>query len=138
MSVSSLCYGKNRCSHCRDLHPTWETLAELMTAVAEDLVEAGGHEYTEEEYKHAKNVKLPVMVAKVDCVDHHDLCRQQSVMAYPTLRLFVNGERWKGGDYRGHRTVVAMSDYLQQVEDAHKTEIDSSADKNVGLAHQGT
>jgi thioredoxin domain-containing protein 5 len=127
-----------RCSHCRDLHPTWETLAEVMTAVAESLVDSRQHEYSEEEYEHAKKVELPVMVAKIDCVQHQDFCRKQNIMAYPTLRLFVDGERWKGGDYRGHRTVADMADYLSQVEDAHKTEINSSKEKNVELAHIGS
>lgn len=126
----------NRCSHCRDLHPTWETLAEVMTVVAENILEEQGHEYSDEEYEHAKRVQLPVMIAKVDCVTHKDFCARQSIMAYPTLRLFVDGERWKAGDYHGHRTVVAMADYLQQIEDAHKTQIESDKAKNVQLAHR--
>jgi len=126
------------CSHCRALHPTWETLAEIMTDVAEDIVNARQHDYSDEELEHAKRVELPVMVAKVDCVNHGDFCRRQGIRAYPTLRLFVDGVPWKGGDYRGHRTVVDMADYLQQVEDAHKTEIESDKDKTVELAHRGT
>lgn len=125
------------CSHCRDLAPTWETLAELMTDVAENLVADRAHEYSEEDLAHAKKLELPVMVAKVDCVVHQALCVQQEIMAYPTLRLFVDGERWKGGDYRGHRTLVEMADWLQQVEDSHKTELERDGSKNVGLAHQG-
>jgi len=124
------------CSHCRDLAPTWETLAELMTDVAEDLVRE--HEYTEEDLQHAKQLKLPVMVAKIDCVEHRQVCMEQEIMAYPTLRLFVDGVRWRGGDYRGHRTLVEMADWLQQVEDTHKTELEREGDKNVQLAHEGT
>lgn len=125
------------CSHCRDLAPTWETLAEMMTDVAENIVNQRRHEYSDEELEHAKKVELPVMIAKVDCVSHPDLCVAQEIRAYPTLRLFVDGERWKGGDYRGHRTLVEMADWLQQVEDAHKTEIESDKDKNVQLVHKG-
>lgn len=125
------------CSHCRDLAPTWETLAELMTDVAEDL--ARQHDYTDEELEHAKKVHIPVMVAKVDCVQHQKLCMDQNIMAYPTLRLFVDGERWRGGDYRGHRVLVDMADWLQQIEDTHKTESERGDDpKNVELAHLGT
>jgi thiol-disulfide isomerase/thioredoxin len=129
------------CSHCRQLAPTWETLAEVMTAVAEHLMDEEGehvHQYTDEELKHATKVKLPVMVAKVDCVSHDAFCRKQGIRAYPTLRLFVDGERWSGGDYRGHRTVVEMADYLQQVEDTHKTELEKEDPKNVRLAHDST
>jgi len=71
-------------------------------------------------------------------VVHGDFCRKQSIMAYPTLRLFVDGERWAGGDYRGHRTVLEMADYLQQVEDKHKTDMQNDKAKNVQLAHRGT
>ena len=127
-----------RCSHCRDLHPTWETLAELMTDVAEHIVNSKEHTYSEDEYGHAIRVELPVLVGKVDCVQHPQFCRSQMIMAYPTLRLFVDGEVWRGGDYRGHRTVAEMADYLKQVEDLHKTDSNSNKAKNVELVHRGT
>ncbi len=109
-----------------------------MTDVAEKIVNSKEHTYNEDEYGHAIKVELPVMVTKVDCVDHQDFCRDQGIMAYPTLRLFVDGERWRGGDYRGHRTVAEMADYLKQVEDLHKTDTNSNKDKNVELVHRGT
>ena len=109
-----------------------------MTDVAEKIVNSKEHTYNEDEYGHAIKVELPVMVAKVDCVHHQDFCRDQGIMAYPTLRLFVDGERWRGGDYRGHRTVAEMADYLKQVEDLHKTDTNSNKDKNVELVHRGT
>lgn len=124
------------CSHCRQLAPTWETLAEVMTDVAEHIVDQREHEYSEDELAHAKKVELPVMIAKVDCVDHKALCMTQQLMAYPTLRLFVDGERWPGGDYRGHRTVAEMADWLQQVEDKHKEELGDETKRNVQLAHK--
>jgi hypothetical protein len=58
-------------------------------------------------------------------------------MAYPTLRLFVDGERWKGGDYRSSRTLVDMADWLQQVEDTHKAEIGSEDNRTAMLALKG-
>ena len=112
-----------------------------MTAVAEDVVEEAmdekDHDYSKEDYEHALKVELPVLVAKVDCVKHEDLCRDQGIMAYPTLRLFVDGERWKAGDYRGDRTVVAMADYLKEIEDYHKTETNSTAERKVEFANTG-
>ena len=87
-----------------------------MTDVADKIVDERKHDYSEEELEHAKKLELPVMIARVDCVDHADFCRKQRIMAYPTLRLFVDGERWRGGDYRGHRTVVDFADYLKQIE----------------------
>ena len=77
------------------------------------------------------------MIAKVDCVDHAALCRQQGIMAYPTLRLFVDGERWRAGDYRGDRTIIQMTDYLRQIEDTHKSELEKDGQMNVELAHKG-
>mmetsp|Transcript_17358 Transcript_17358/g.32932 ORF Transcript_17358/g.32932 Transcript_17358/m.32932 type:complete len:520 (-) Transcript_17358:37-1596(-) len=124
----------NWCSHCRDLAPTWEVLAEVMSDVAERRVDQHEHEYSEEDYAHAKAIEMPVMIAKIDCVDHKELCQKEGIRAYPTLLLFVNGERWHGGGYRGSRTVVAMADWLRQVEDAHKEE-DENAPRKIGDAH---
>jgi hypothetical protein len=68
-----------------------------MTLVAEHIVDdAAPHNYTDEEYEHATRVALPVMIAKADCVTHQAFCSKQNIMAYPTLRLFVDGNRWKG------------------------------------------
>lgn len=116
------------CSHCKDLAPTWEVLAETMTEAAMELVDEqleDSHldhtDFTKEEYNEALKVKLPVMVAKVDCVVHKDLCFQQQIWAYPTLRLFVNGQ--PAADYRGDRTVLEMVHWLAHVEEQHKTQI---------------
>ena len=108
-----------------------------MRDVAEDLDEGIDREHTDEDYEHAKRVEMPVMITKVDCELHKELCQQQGIMAYPTLRLFVDGERWKGGDYRNDRTLVAMTDYLQQIEVTHKTDLGVEKEKNVQLAHKG-
>mmetsp|Transcript_6781 Transcript_6781/g.8787 ORF Transcript_6781/g.8787 Transcript_6781/m.8787 type:complete len:523 (+) Transcript_6781:194-1762(+) len=111
------------CSHCRQLAPTWEVLAKAMIDVAEDKVEEHNPDISDEEYEAAVKVHLPVMVAKVDCVIHKELCHKQMIQAYPTLRLFVDGERWKAGDYKGHRTVTEMVHWLTSVEDAYKEEV---------------
>lgn len=113
-----------------------ETLAEVMTDVAAHIVDQLDHDYSVEELAHAKKVELPVMIAKVDCVQHKDVCMTQRLMAYPTLRLFVDGEPWQGGDYRGHRTVAEMADWLQQVEDKHKEDLGDETKRNVQLAHE--
>ena len=126
------------CSHCRDLAPTWETLAELMTDAGEQLGKAHPDDYTDEEFEEAKKVELPVMIAKIDCVSHPHVCNvQEHIRAYPTLRLFVDGERWKGGDYRGHRTVLEMVEWLLWVEEQHKTNMDDD-ERTLQIAHEGT
>ena len=40
---------------------------------------------------------------------------EQGLRAYPTLRLFADGEKF-GSDYSGHRTIVDFTDYLATVE----------------------
>lgn len=118
------------CSHCRDLAPTWEVLAEAMTESAMEHVEETliknheelGHvhpdDMTDEEYEEALKVELPVFVAKIDCVVHQQLCFEQGIWAYPTLRLFVDGI--PKADYRGDRTVLEMIHWLELVEQSHK------------------
>lgn len=93
-------------------------------------------DFTEEEYDHAVKVSLPVMVAKVDCVENESVCRHQGIRAYPTLRLFVDGERWRAGDYRGDRTIIAMTDWLRGIEDTHKSETEKNVEHHVEKAHE--
>ncbi|KAG7341307.1 thioredoxin [Nitzschia inconspicua] len=104
------------CSHCRDLAPTWEKLAELMQDAGEHLAKHL-EDYTEEDYDMASKVELPVMIGKVDCVTHREVCEEHNIRAYPTLRLFVDGEPWEGGDYNGHRTLLELVEWLYWVEE---------------------
>lgn len=120
----------NWCSHCRDLAPTWETLAEVMYEVAEGRVENHieknphlEHEYTDEDYTAAVAVELPVLIGKIDCVDHHELCLQRGIRAYPTLKFFWDGKDI--GDYRGHRTVVELAHFIEAMEREHRGKEDS-------------
>ena len=96
------------CSHCQALAPTWEKLAEIMADTATERVHRGDYEM--EEYEEAKKLETPVLIGKVDCVAHHDLCMEYGIMGYPTLRLFVNGKKYS--DYWGHRTILSMVEFL--------------------------
>eukprot|EP00560_Eucampia_antarctica_P008612 CAMPEP_0197825118 /NCGR_PEP_ID=MMETSP1437-20131217/2251_1 /TAXON_ID=49252 ORGANISM="Eucampia antarctica, Strain CCMP1452" /NCGR_SAMPLE_ID=MMETSP1437 /ASSEMBLY_ACC=CAM_ASM_001096 /LENGTH=539 /DNA_ID=CAMNT_0043424989 /DNA_START=91 /DNA_END=1710 /DNA_ORIENTATION=+ len=106
------------CSHCKALSPTWEALAEVMRIVAEDTVISEsleeGTQLTREQLEEAHKVRLPVMVAKVDCVMHEQLCRDQKISGYPTLRLFADG-KFKA-DYLADREVIEMTHWLASVE----------------------
>lgn len=108
------------CSHCKHLAPTWEVLAEIMSDVADDnlvadhLKDRAHPDYSDEEYKDALKAELPVMVAKIDCVVHKDLCMENQISGYPTLRLYVEGV-WHG-DYNGDRTILEMVHWLTERE----------------------
>jgi len=144
------------CSHCRALAPTWEKLAELLNDhhydnmnddsikkpeiahTIKDLIEAGDE---------AEGHFQQVQVAKIDCVEHGDVCNQHDIRAYPTLRLFLDGDPWKesfvdengkklamgSSDYRGHRTLLEMIEWLHFVE--QQVEDDEGA-RTLHLAHQ--
>ena len=65
-------------SPCSDLASTWETLAEVMLATGTETYYANfKHDYTEEDYNHALKVEQAVVIGKVDCVNHHQLCMDQ-------------------------------------------------------------
>jgi thiol-disulfide isomerase/thioredoxin len=128
------------CSHCQALAPTWETLAELMSDhhyyhLDDDEIEKPDTAKTAEEHmeggEEAEKHFQQVQIAKVDCVEHADVCGEYDIRAYPTLRLFVEGMPWKeavsdssegslghmgSSDYAGHRTVLEMVEWLHFVE----------------------
>ena len=72
------------------LHPTWEKLAEQV-----------------------EESRMPVGIANVDCQAHQDLCREQAVMAFPTLRWYENKEAQQP-DYKSDRTVTAFMGYAKR------------------------
>lgn len=78
------------CMWCQRLHPTWEKVAEEV-----------------------ERINMPVGIANVDCQAHSDLCRDQRVMAFPTLRFYENKQA-QVPDYKSDRTVQALVSYAQR------------------------
>uniref|UniRef100_A0A8W7PTR7 Thioredoxin domain-containing protein n=1 Tax=Anopheles coluzzii TaxID=1518534 RepID=A0A8W7PTR7_ANOCL len=78
------------CGHCMRLAPTWEQLAEKLTA------------------------RDGVTIAKVDCtVDaNKELCGEQEVNGYPTVFLYRDGE--KVTEYFGHRSLDDLHEFVMQ------------------------
>jgi len=82
------------CIWCQRLEPTWEAFAEDL-----ESLEGGPDE-------------IQVDVAKVDCVENRNLCAAQRVMAFPTLRLFKEGQIF-APDYKLDRTVAQLKSYAK-------------------------
>lgn len=78
------------CVWCQRLAPTWEKFA----------VEV-------------KKLKMPVGVGKVDCMAETELCRDEKVMAFPTLRWYEGGKAITP-DYKMDRTVQAMVGFAKR------------------------
>jgi len=79
-----------RCVWCQRLHPTWE-------AFAQEVKKAG----------------MPVGVGKIDCMAEADLCREQKILAFPTLRWYHDGEA-VAPDYKMDRTVQALMGFAKR------------------------
>eukprot|EP00574_Skeletonema_japonicum_P005076 CAMPEP_0201713282 /NCGR_PEP_ID=MMETSP0593-20130828/180_1 /ASSEMBLY_ACC=CAM_ASM_000672 /TAXON_ID=267983 /ORGANISM="Skeletonema japonicum, Strain CCMP2506" /LENGTH=476 /DNA_ID=CAMNT_0048202405 /DNA_START=117 /DNA_END=1547 /DNA_ORIENTATION=- len=78
------------CIWCQRLHPTWE-------------------KFGEEVHK----LRMPVGVGKVNCVTYPQLCKDQKVMAFPTLRWYKGGQMILP-DYKMDRTVDALVGYTKR------------------------
>ena len=80
------------CIWCQRLHPTWEKFGEEVHKLG-----------------------MPVGVGKVNCVIHAQLCKDQKVMAFPTLRWYKGGEAILP-DYKMDRTVAALTGYAKDMK----------------------
>jgi len=78
------------CVWCQRLAPTWEKFA----------VEV-------------KKLNMPIGVGTMDCMAQANLCRNQKVMAFPTLRWFQRGEAISP-DYKMDRTVQALTGFARR------------------------
>lgn len=104
------------CPWSQKLAPAWEQLG------ADEKVRGAG-----------------VRIGAVDCVASMELCRKASVLSYPTMRIFFNGEKWKGdeenyGDYHGDRDVESMKTFALEMQAKlaphHKTTAATTAGEN--------
>lgn len=77
-------------SGCQRLEPTWELFARKVSSES-----------------------LPVGIGKVDCVAHAQLCKDERILAFPTLRWYKNGKVVMP-DYSGDRTVDALLNYVKK------------------------
>uniref|UniRef100_A0A5K3FU67 Thioredoxin domain-containing protein n=1 Tax=Mesocestoides corti TaxID=53468 RepID=A0A5K3FU67_MESCO len=54
-----------------------------------------------------------VALGRVDCDDQGELCMENSISKYPTLRLFKFGHRYRS-EYRNQRSEEALMNYLRE------------------------
>lgn len=78
------------CGHCRRLAPTWEQLAEMLN-------EDDGN----------------VRIAKVDCTQDKQICSDQDVTGYPTLKFFKKGNS-EGEKFRGTRDLPTLTSFINE------------------------
>ncbi|KAF9920074.1 protein disulfide-isomerase precursor [Linnemannia zychae] len=74
------------CGHCKALAPEYEIAATKL-----------------------KEIGIPI--AKVDCTVETDLCQEQGIQGYPTLKVFKEGTP---SDYQGARKADAIISYLKK------------------------
>lgn len=52
----------------------------------------------------------PVRIADVDCTKNVELCMNQNIEGYPTLILYVNGNR--ASDYQHDRSLSSLEQFV--------------------------
>lgn len=75
------------CKHCKKIDTLWEELGKVVEG--EDAVE----------------------IAKVDCSTSKPVCTKVDIHAYPTFKLFYNGEEYE--KYTGLRDVESLKTYVE-------------------------
>jgi len=83
-------FGATWCPHCRHLTPDWAKFQ--AEAEAQEL-----------------ESKYDFHVAKVECTESEDICREQNLRGYPTIFLFNNGERKAEANERSPEYLMEFS-----------------------------
>jgi len=78
------------CGHCKNLAPEYEQVGQAFAPF-----------------------KSSVVVAKVDCDAHGDLCSRFQVSGYPTLKWFPQGEVTNPEQYSGGRTADDITSFIK-------------------------
>lgn len=79
-----------RCGNCNTFAPTWEQLAEMLN---ED----------------DSNVRI----AKVDCTTDSEICKEQDITGYPTLKFYKVGDPM-GVKFRGIRDLPSLTTFINE------------------------
>lgn len=93
------------CGHCKKLAPTWSKLAEQKK---EDSV-------------------TTVKIGRVDCTIDGNLCSEQDVTGYPTLKFFKSGSSSEEAvKYRGARDLDALNSFVREQLGIEEEDTDES------------
>uniref|UniRef100_A0A8D8TWU2 Thioredoxin domain-containing protein 5 n=1 Tax=Cacopsylla melanoneura TaxID=428564 RepID=A0A8D8TWU2_9HEMI len=92
------------CGHCKNLHPIWEELADMLNDSEDSRVTIG----------------------QVDCTVEKQLCADQDITGYPTLKFFKKGSDTDGSDtdgnkFRGIRDLPTLTNFInEQISESPK------------------
>ena len=97
------------CGHCQKLAPIWDKLEAKLSSLQSSRV----------------------IIGSVDCTEERDLCSRESVMGFPTLKLYKSRES-NGVEYEGERNLLSLETYLrtQLGDEAVDGTDESSEDKS--------
>ncbi|KAK2918762.1 protein disulfide-isomerase A2 [Channa argus] len=79
------------CGHCKQLEPVYEEAAEKL-----------------------KNEEPDMRLAKVDAIEETELTEEFEIVSFPTLKLFINGDRKQPIDYSGKRSVEGIIQWMKR------------------------
>ncbi|XP_008336351.2 protein disulfide-isomerase-like, partial [Cynoglossus semilaevis] len=90
------------CGHCKHLEPVY--------------AEAAGK---------LKEEKSALRLAKVNAIEEQELAEEFDVRSFPTLKLFVNGDRKQSVDYTGKRSAEGIIQWMKHRTSAGAAVLDS-------------
>ncbi|KAI5711993.1 thioredoxin domain-containing protein 5 homolog [Diaphorina citri] len=80
------------CGHCKNLHPIWEELADMLNDSEDSRVTIG----------------------QVDCTVEKQLCADQEITGYPTLKFFKKGSESEASKFRGTRDLPTLTNFINE------------------------
>ncbi|XP_056632365.1 thioredoxin domain-containing protein 5 homolog [Diorhabda carinulata] len=95
------------CGHCQKFAPKWEQLAEMLN---------------EDE---TNNIKI----AKVDCTTDNEVCSEQDITGYPTLKFYKVGDS-EGVRFKGTRDLPSITNFInEQLREGDESDAEESTIK---------
>jgi len=90
------------CPHCRQFSSVWSGFEDKVNTKTEGIKDADG-------------VEANVRVLKINCVDFETTCQEQSVSAFPSVRLYRRGAKEKTWvEFNDHRSEHALLNFARR------------------------